>query len=210
MFDTAAEANQKLAGSLVMYNQDPVWCRDARDQSQGRVQMSIARVRDSYELGWVSLSDLDVRNLGERVGYFNMDYGGRYKICSYGRRLPVRHVQSCQGLSNSNIRIDNMPWSVVRAVRFTDAMSMGGHEAIVNKYPGIAAVKYQFGKGGENTLGFAFDKNFALQKGKAGLFDLQYKGKTIGWTEDFSRFRVEKQYRYLDEDFEKFKMEVRS
>lgn len=209
MFDTAAEANQKLSGSLVLYNEDPVWCRDARDQSQGRVQISVVRARDSVELGWVSINDLDVKNLGERVGYFNMDYQ-KYKVCSYGRRLPIRHVQSCQGLSNSNVRIDNMPWSVVRTVRFTDAMTMGGYEAISNKYPGLVAVKYQFGKNSDTNLGFAFDKNFAFEKGKAGLYNLMYKGRMIGWTEDFSCFRVEKNYRYLDEDFEKFKMKVRS
>ena len=208
MFDSAQEAIQKLAGCLVFSGETPVWCDDAR-QSSSKIQMSCSSVTDRKTMGWIPLEQLDIQNLGEKVGYFNFTFDQK-KFTVYGRRSPVRRTQSCQGLSNYNVRLDRLGYNETPSgFNFTQVVDMGGGESLSGKYPGVATTKYQFAKN-SSIYGLAFDKTFAVIKGKAGLYTLYYKGQKIGWTEEFDKFRVEKQFRYLDEDFDRLKIEVRS
>lgn len=205
MYDTNAEAKQKLASTIVLLEDTPVTVLDAKGDGD-KLSLKYVRLRTGEEK-WASIRDKgwEFRNLGSRLGYTNTDLSN-YKEALYLTRMPVR--KSIQGLSTYNVSIPNFKgsdklglpktrcdWSVAcsRQTWFLDTLE--------GKYPGIPELISEFTKNPLLTSR-AFNRKLAIRKTKVGPFYLEYRGKDIGYTEDFDRWNISKDFEHLRESLE--------
>lgn len=213
MFDTVAEASQKLKNTVVMKDGLPIYVGDASG-NDGAVKLEYKTLPTMS--GWknCSIGSVDMRALGERLGYLNVNYSG-VRTALYSRRCPVRKSHSTQGLSNSNVAIDRIRKEVATKAgtvsyypKFIDTLTWGVDEALQGNYPGLSTIRYRMGRD-ESVMDMAFSRLLSVGRDKTNLWKLNYKGHEIGWTDDLEVFHVEDSWRYLDELFEENKMKVR-
>jgi hypothetical protein len=213
MFNTTAEADQKLMNTVVFYKDSPVVCGG----SSGRENKVLISLRElaNKQSDWKNVAifdeNLDMKNVGSRLGYINCNIRG-VPCTMYSRRSAIRKAHSTQGLSNENVLIDASP-AFLRTIResyshrFFEYEHNGLKDTLINKYPTMNSVKRAFSQG--SMFEMAFNRYLSISKDTAGLFKVNYKNTEIGWTEDFERFNVSKPWKYLDELFEETNMKVR-
>lgn len=74
-------------------------------------------------------------------------------------------------------------------------------DALEDKYPTFTDIKSQFSS--DNYLtSKAFNKHFAIRRHDVGPYYLEYKGKDIGYTQDFDKWKIAEDYKYLAESLE--------
>jgi len=217
MYDTREEATQKLASSIILFNDSPVYIQEATGRGS-KIHLKYVHLRsgnersnDLNEPGW------NYRNLGDRLGYFNSDltiHGvGTYREACYSRRVAVRQSHSTQGLSHRNVRISDFRGSRKLAL----SRSGVGFQSVYNqpwfldmlekKYPSFSDVKSLFSSD-KYTTSKAFSRQFAIYRPDDGPFSLEYRGYEIGKSDDLHRFKIHPDRNYLNETLEYLDIKV--
>lgn len=215
MYDTRDEANQKLSSTVVLYKNLPVFIREVGGSNGPKLTLHFKYIRTgNLEEAYILDKNWEFRNLGPRVGYLNVDMGnGSYKEASYVTRMGVRASHNTQGLSQKNLKFVPLKGSkrlnlgpsglvftsVVNTAFFADMLEQ--------KYPDVKAISNEFVKN-PWLISKAFDRQFAIRQDDVGPFYLQYRGKDIGHTDDFSRWKIAPQYNYLQEQMEYINLKV--
>ena len=213
MFDTREEANQKLSGTVVLFNNIPTYIYEAVGKGDSlKVRHMLLRDKKEQanylrEPGW------DFKTVGSKLGYTNVSMGEQsYNEGMYVTRIPVRRTQSCQGLSSHNLRYNGLKgsrrlglsslsinWnSLYVAPYFLDTLE--------GRYPRLD----DLGKDFKNpwVISKAFDRSFSVRRPDVGPFYLEYKGKDIGHSDDLYRWRLAPQFDYLHETLEHLKVRI--
>lgn len=205
MYDTYNEANQKLSGTIVLYKNLPVWITEAEGQDKN-VQLYFKELRTSRgNKACIWDKDWEFRNLGPRIGYANFDLGkGSYKEALYIQRMGVRQAHNTQGLSSKNLKMPNfkgnsklsLPMTVAKFSNLYD--KSGFLDMLEQKYPSLAQVATRFLKDPEVTS-MAFNRQFGVRSHPVGPYYLTYRGKDIGYSDDFYKWKVSDPFKYLSE-----------
>mgnify|MGYP001550838566 FL=1 len=217
MYDTREEANQKLSGSVVLFNDSPVFIHEAVGKgSKLQLRYQLLRTKEEranliQEKGW------EFRNLGPRLGYSNIDLGkGSYQEAMYIMRSPVRNTHSTQGISQRNLKYSslkgsqrlglsrmNLPWSsLYTQTCFCDMLE--------KKYPTLEEVTKDL-KINDFLCSKAFHRQFSISradKGDVVPFYLEYRDRRIGYSEDLYRWRIGEDYQHLNETLQHLNMRV--
>lgn len=212
MFDTVAEAIQKIQGTVVMKGTDPVQIIEIGGRD-GRVN-ALYRPLDNQDMKTSPLADKDwdVASLGNRLGYINLRHRGN-DTSVYSRRAHIRRSHQTQGLHNTNVFVDavkpnNRLGIIPYAYNFSTLVDNNLRLTMKDEFPSLSSVRYKMGR--DQTIAeMAFDKFLSVSRDKPDLFKLNYKGNEIGWSDDLDTFRVLKEWRYLDGRFADHSMKVR-
>lgn len=218
MFDTVAEASQKLRNTVVLQNGLPLKVIDAcGGDGFTKVKLSTVEYGDQSQKATAILCNsagLDLgKELGSRCGYANINHKN-FGLIAYTSRAPIRKSHSTQGLNDCNVRVSPTKsfskWGLSNhRYQFSSMEFIGMKDTLMGKFPTLAMARYRMGKT-ESLLELAFDKNFAVSRDSKDMWKLMYKNQEIGWTDDLSRFHIPSEWRYLDETFEILDMKVRS
>lgn len=213
MFDTVAEAQQKIQGTVIMKGEEPVLI--AEIGGRDRRVTATYRSLDNMQFHTASLSDKDFEtaSLGGRLGYINLAHHG-VQTATYSRRSSIRRSHQTQGLHNTNVYIDPVKPITSMAIpthqyNFSTLQNEYLKATMQNKFPSLSMIRRNFTKHADNMVAQAFDPVLAIHKGTNGLYNLMYKGQNIGYTEDLETFKVPKEWRYLDKLFDDHPMKVR-
>ncbi len=212
MYDTREEANQKLANTVVMYKNSPVYVRETGGQNGSggsKLTLLFKHLRTgSLDEACILDRSWEFRDLGSRLGYMNVDLGnGGHKEASYVTRMGVRASHATQGLSQKNLNFKplkgsnrlslsplNLTFPTIYCLPFfSDMLEM--------KYPDLKDISTQFSKN-TSLISKAFSRQFAVRRDDVGPFYLQYRGKDVGYTDDFYRWKISPQYSFLSEQLE--------
>lgn len=215
MYETREEAHQKLSDTIVIYQDKPHYIRETKgDTLKYSLVHRYLKKGSKYEETDPSSKEWDFRNLGKRLGYFNyVSSDEAYQQALYVVRLSIRKCQSTQGLSTYNTKISSLKKSprlnlVGRKVDLTEVKeSQDFINMMEGVYPLISDIKKEFS---ENPYlsSKAFSRQFSVYKHDVGPFYLQYKGSSIGYTEDLFRWRIADDFKYLIESLESYQLEV--
>jgi hypothetical protein len=210
VFDTAEECDQKLKGCIVIRDRAPFYIFEART-----AQSVLGKIPGNSDLVEVPLSELNIRNLGDKLGYMNVDtYGGvAYKEATYLMRQAIR--RSTQGLSSLNVHVsgfkgDNSPdRRPTGPVRFDESIWRTNVAALTatinNQYPTVSAIKDQMVKD-KSVTSCAFHRWWAIERDPVGPFYLNYKTQRVGYTEDFERYVFQDRFKFLREDLKEMRV----
>lgn len=214
MYDSAAEFNQKLSSCVVFKANRPVWIAEASGQGK-KILLTFKDLRDQKMSQDLAFSDdWDFRTLGSRLGYSNLDLGPEsYQEALYLTRIAVRMCSNTQGLSQRNIKIplfkgssklglprDGISWnSLHQSKAFLDTLE--------RKYPSVEEVAKNMTKN-KRLCSMAFDPKFAVSRPDVGPFYLDYRGKNIGYSEDFSKWKIAPEYDHLHETLEHIQLKI--
>lgn len=212
MFDTVAEAIQKIQGTVVMKGADPVQIIEIGGRD-GRVD-ALYRPLNNGDMKTSPLSDKDwdVASLGNRLGYINLRHRDN-DMSVYSRRAHVRRSHQTQGLHNTNVLVDPVKANNRLGIEpylynFSTLVNNDLRLTMKGEFPSLSSVRYKMNR--DHTVAeMAFDKFLSLSRDKPDLFKLNYKGNEIGWSDDLDTFRVSKEWRYLDGRFADHSMKVR-
>lgn len=214
MYDTSEEANQKLRHSVVLLKSDPVYIQIS-DGANKNVSLTFNNLKDgSTDKRCIWDKDWNFRDLGSYLGYANFDLGtGRHKEASYLSRMPVRQCSSTQGVCQRNLHIPPLKGSARLALGPHNLVWQGVYntkpfvDMFSGKYPSFEDVKKEFEKNSW-LISKAFTKEFAVRRADVGPFFLQYKGKDVGHSDDLYKWKVAKQFKYLEETMDHIKLKV--
>jgi hypothetical protein len=212
MYDTNEEANQKLKQTVVLLKKSPVWIMEATGGHK-KVELTHHNLRG----GTVSKTpifspDWEFRDLGSRLGYANMIYGNLLEA-TYVQRAPVRQAHNTQGLSAKNLIITPLKGSQrlgipqVNLDFNTFYPTAPFCDMLEGKYLQIEQIMNEFQKN-MYVISRAFNREFAVRRADVGPFYLQYKGKDIGHTDDFYKWKIAPQFKYLNETLDHIKLKV--
>lgn len=212
MFNTPQEAQQKLAGTVVLLDDKPVWIIGFQENMKAEYrflgQVFDGKRKEIDYKGW------EFKNLGHRLGYLNFKYKG-FDVATYSRRRAVRKSHSTQGLSDQNVYVDPSRSFAKEGIlglryKFSQMENLGMEDTLLQKFPSLSSVRYKMAKE-QDIFQMAFDHSLAVSRDGKGLFKLDYKGNEIGWSDDLERFTIQSEWRYLDELFiDEHRMKVRS
>lgn len=214
MYDTYQEAQQKLSRCIVLFHGETTYIREASEHSTGRVRLHHRFLRTNKDAAnYIDEEGWDFRSLGKRLGYTNVqltlgyDPPREYKEAVYLRRVAVRQAHNTQGLSEKNVRWNDLRGSYkldLRPREFEWASMIDKPwfcDTLEEKYPTFDDVRDRF-KSDKTLISLAFDKKFALRRHDIGPFYLEYRGQDIGYTDDFSRWKIAEEYQYLTESLD--------
>lgn len=214
MYDTHEEANQKLRHTVVLFNKSPVYIHEAGG-SKDKVTLTFNYIRNgTTDMKPINSRDFEFRSLGGLVGYSNIELGaGSYNETLYLTRMPVRQAHSTQGLSAKNISIPAMKGSAkfgVNPMRVEFSFiypRTAFADMLEDKYPTLYSLEREFSKK-SHLCSKAFHRQFAIRRDEVGPFYLQYRGKDIGHTDDFNKWKIAPQYDYLRETMDHLNLKV--
>jgi len=214
MYDTAEEFNQKLSGCVVLLGGVPVTIHDARG-TKNKINIRYTNLRTGVE-GEISAFDSgwDFRSLGSRLGYTNVDYGkGSYQEAIYLTRMAVRQSAATQGLSHRNVKVPILKGCPRLGIRETKVgwqqitSAKWLLDTLERKYPTFSEVTAEFSKNPE-LVSKAFNPKFAVNRPDVGPFFLEYRSKNIGYSDDFSRWKIAPEFEHLNETLEHINVRV--
>jgi hypothetical protein len=220
VYDTHEEATQKLGSTIVLFQGKPTYVIGGTG-SKAKVSLKHYLVREDKEMSNpITDTNWEFRNLGSRLGYMNTRYSmgkdnkEHYKEALFVSRVAVRASHATQGLSSRNLKYGQLKgsstigvppqyieWDTLRSLpSFCDTL-----EGI---FPAFSDITKQFSTDALASS-LAFHKNFAIRKHDIGPFYLEYKGKDVGYTEDFNRWKFAEQYKYLQETLDDLKIQLK-
>lgn len=208
MYDTKEEANQKLGQTVVLFQNQPAYIIEAVGKGT-KLALRYQLMRKKEERSnFIQESGWEFRNLGQRLGYMNYAHGdSSYKEALYTTRVAVRQAHNTQGLSHRNVRFPHLKGSARLGLERYQLNwqsvypTEGFMDALEDKYPTFTDIKSQFSS--DNYLtSKAFNKHFAIRRHDVGPYYLEYKGKDIGYTQDFDKWKIAEDYKYLAESLE--------
>lgn len=210
MYETREEANQKLVQTVALYNNRPVYIQDSQG-SKTKLKLLYQDLRSKQEgsaliwdQGW------EFRNFGDRLGYTNAENqtpSGTYKEAVYLSRVAVRKAHQTQGLSAQNLKIPKLRGC--KRVGLPGVLlgwgSVYHREFFLNTlektYPTLPEVYSNFLSDNE-LVSKAFSRQLAIRRPHIGPFFLEYRGKDIGYTDDFGTWKISPDFSYLRESLE--------
>jgi hypothetical protein len=203
MFDTWQDAQQKLSGTVIFINKQPVYVRSVEPQGRSAViQYSLWANIGGMEVLNMDLysPEVDYKSMAQRLGYANVvGPGDRKKAAIFLTRIPTRH--SIQGLNDSNVRVTsvNSPTYLPRFNALLGTAWLG--DMFQGKYPTFAEVCEDLR---EDRLchARAFDPDFCIRKSTVGVSYLSYQDKDVGYSTNLKSFILGDQYKHLEETLE--------
>jgi len=204
MFTNVQEASQKLANTVVLFQNKPFLVTDIGGLPNATPVVSGFPLPSGDPLILpITDTQWEFKNLGSRLGYINVEYK-EYRQSVWSRRVPIRKAAQTQGLSAANVKISRLYANPTMGLQGTALMFQtliridGFKRAFLRDYPSLEQAAKVIDRNPEVTS-MAFDRLLSIRRSNLGLFYLCYKGQDIGYTEDVHTFRVAKQFRYLDE-----------
>ena len=197
-YQNAADAQQQLGGSVILYDGRPVYVVECFAGRGNDILMSVVnlpRKRDPYQ---VSIFDplVEGRGVGLRLGYCNLggDYGAVWLS-----RIPRR--QYSQGLTRNNVAVNGARGRENRLpLNFDHITGMACFVDMMNGvYPAYADAVQQL-NANRALPSVAFARDFCLERGQddLGFFLLRYKNERVAWG-DPAEFKLPKKFSYLTE-----------
>lgn len=197
-YENAADANQHLHHTVIMYDDRPVWVEDVFSNDRNDILCTLnflPRVRDPFS---VSVFDpkLDARGMGQRLGYMNYFNQNGVVFLS---RIPSRQYK--QGLSRGNVAATydsqgrrTFDFSLYsRRPEFVDMLT--------GTYPTFEEACRRL-EAEPNIAAIAFHREFALQRDELGYYLLLFKGTKVAWGDPKS-FKLPSHFIYLKEVLQK-------
>ena len=210
MFDTVQDAQQKLNGTIILYNNKPV-----RIVAVGGDRDIIVSCKPSERGRWgtvfdVSLSEpgFDWKSLGTRLGYMNFDaFLPDYAEAVFLVRTPVR--LSVQGLSERTVEYDrlHLPKEIVieQNIGFWNlAVSKGFSMMLAGEYPTLEEAMNLLRKSARDETDIksvAISKESAIYWDRIGQPYILYKRQKVGTT-DGTCIKIAEKVKWLSETFE--------
>ena len=213
MYDTVDEAKQKLVNTVVIFDGTPTHIVDARQQD-GEIILYhtvLKKKSQGYITNTISDERFDFRTIGSKLGYVNYENGG-YNESVFVERTPVRKAFATQGLSKVNTNISNLSGNKRKGLPSIKCSwdylhKVSGFISTVERvFPSLQEITEIFKE--EDVVSRAFSPSFAVRRDEVGPFYLMYKGRDIGYTEDFERFKISNRFKYLEESLEEFNLKV--
>lgn len=208
MYDTKEEANQKLGSTIVLYKSTPVYITEADGKGKDLTLYFKNLRTNTGDKASIFDKNFNFRNLGEKLGYFNLDTGkGSYRESVYVQRAGVRQSHSTQGLSQKNLRFSKLRGNPVLSLgpagcQFALAYTNPGFlDMLEEKYPDLKAVESSFNKK-DGWVSMAFNPKYSIRSDSVGPFYIQYRGKDIGFSSDFYKWKIADQFKHLYEHLE--------
>ena len=208
MFDSMEEITQKLGNCVVIHRGRPFFVYGGKSRTSLH-----GFYPDTGAEAAITLKDpdLDFRNLGEKLGYINIEnYNQRaYRECLYLMRQPVR--RSIQGLSQTNMFVSgfqgnprniNLPR---HQPSFQDPIYRENAPAFTamlnNQYPTLATIRREMTTNPDITSR-AFHRDWCILRDHSGIgpFKLIYKMDKVGYTEDIDRLVLAPRFKLMQKD----------
>jgi len=177
------QAKQKLAGTVIMYKDKPIYIGDVKQGGGGVVLLAYNLPNYEKEI-LLKLDDNNLDGLNFKLGYVN------YKdTATYLTRVPRR--QYAQGLRGENTA-NSMGYNfgdLTREPSFSENLS--------GKYPSFEDCVKTVEAGKNRSR--AFHRRFAISKdNELGFYQLEYKGQRIAYG-DPENFVLPSHMQYLSE-----------
>jgi hypothetical protein len=210
LFDTAADAHQKLTGTVILYKDRPVKIVAVAGDRDIVVDCKYPESRRWGSTFNVFLSDpgFDWKSLGTRLGYMNFDFFlPDYAEAVFISRTPVR--ASTQGLSDRTVEYEplHLPPDIMveRNVGFWDfALSEGFSAMLVGQYPSLEEAMKILKKSARDETDIksvAISRDSAIYWDRIGQPYVLYKRRKVGTT-DGSAIKIADHVQWLSETFE--------
>lgn len=216
MFDTQEEVQQKIVETVILHKGLPIWVQSAKKALRdGGINVYYYYIDDPSQetrSGDVTDPDFNFRTIGEHIGYINVNEGP-YKEALYLRRTPVRRSYQTQGLSRHNLFIPTTRGSTSQGIpahrfSFNQVYKMQTFVSMFkNEYPTLKQIRLAFTKE-QQRMSAAFHARLAINKSPTGLFNLEYKGQDIGYTEDLETFKLDPEFKHLREGLDEAGLRV--
>jgi len=176
MYDTVEQTNLRLASSIVIYDDRPVYVDDVGIDEDGEIHLNVRLLPRLEKALCISINDplLNIREF--TLGYVNLP-----RISLYVTRAAVR--QQKQGLAKGNMiipfdRDGREAYSFAEIIR-----SAGLVDCLKNKYPNFNTCVRQL-ESSDTIYSIAFNRRFALYHDKdLGFFEIMYRGNRVAWGE---------------------------
>ena len=222
-YQKVEEIRDRYSGSIIYLGDEPIYCIGPADgqviDHNGKfVAKELAKSKIGYTKLGSKAQDIfyeDVANpelrdspfiLGYINGYpvieYNPETGERINVgftAVYSARIPIRRWK--QGITSENFGVDH-----ARKLKWHEMLVMPSvRDMFMNKYP---TYKTALKNAGVKSDIIAFHKKIAVGKDLLGDFNLYYRGKIVGRSDDGERYRLGTQMKYLKEFFEEQGVEV--
>lgn len=220
-YESLEEVKHRLAGTVVLYNKEPVYLRDVCSENEdGKYGEFVVlfKLPGMKEHFFVDKDDARLEYKRIRLGYVNGRYTALYIV-----RTPARRFK--QGLTKDNIFIFTpkdslkngdedlgaLDYSDISHLTITPPQSSVSwdklyrtkafYNMIMGEYPSVAECLEKL-KENKKVLSQAFTKCFAISKNSLELTTLLYKGDVVGYSEYKDRFKIPKDKFWLREVLE--------
>lgn len=184
------------------------------------LQIKYLPYRLTKKTNWKEIDDplFEFRNLGGKLGYINSEVEGITEAV-FSWRLPVRKAHSTQGLSRHNVRTSmRLGCERLGISKYEFSFDNDGRDSIIEqpaftetvqgKFPDIKEAARKI-TGQDIFISLAFNRKFAFRRDYIGPVYVQYKGKDIGYTDDFTKFKLHEDFKYLSESLEEIDKEIK-
>lgn len=201
-YETAAEANTRLTGTIFLFKENVVYCNECSHNDKGDVVLNLTFF-PSGQHSITHIGDPDLRYRGLQLGYLNTARG-----CSYVTRIPTRRYK--QGFCSENVRF-SMVGDEGAYPRWGDIYkSPEFQDVLLGRYPSIEqAAERLTASGDKKPVSVAFDRRFGLRWDAFRKdFLLEYRGRVVGFG-DARSFRCAEDHEYLREVIQESKIKLR-
>jgi len=213
MYDSAEEARQKLVGTIIAYKFEPLLVHSA-ERTLGGINLTGFIIPDKTGTATVvklSDKDLNIRNLCDHLGYYNLSYS-HWKQAVYVRRMPIR--RSLQGLCKANLKMDQLQGIRARGIpsgniRYEELIRLDSfHDSFVGNFPSVKSCLETLDKNPDVfSVAVSRELCFARDESDVGPLYIRYKSDPIGYSYG-ERFKLAKQYWYLSDDLLELGVEI--
>jgi len=202
MYDTKEEARQKLVGTVVIYDNCPVYV-DAAGGNKNHVWLQFRRLpldrgpesdkRDISDPRW------DFRNLGSRLGYIMMGVPSSEVWDSvYTSRVPIR--ASRQGLDKKTVKVlgvTSYPFAWEHIL-----CQEGIVQTMQNLFPSSQEAFDKLVSSGNMIRSVPIGRRLAIMYDLVSPPVLLYRGDRVAYTDNGLKFKLAAHKQYLREELE--------
>jgi hypothetical protein len=213
VFDTVTDANQKLVGTVILYNEAPIYVTKAVDHAfePGKVSVGLKYTHlVGGEEGLCKLTEpeVDFRSIHARLGYMNAVSKVGHKQAIFVQRMAKR--LSVQGLASNNLKFqqfDGTPSLEQYQSKFDEHYKQKYFsDMLKGTYPSKAEAADLLLKD-KDRVSVAFNRYFALLRKNVGPYFLEYKGREVGWSTNLKKYNLSGAYEHLGETLEYYEID---
>ena len=207
MYDTAEEAQQKLANSTVLFNGIPVHILRSTGE-KGNVSLEYTPLPYDRNVSnpkiWEKINHdgWDFRGLASKLGYVTLDKHGGPVEAVFCSRMPTR--SSRQGIDDRTCLVSSLRQAEDRGrIQWSNVMYTPHLRTTINDtFPSIQeALKTLFDHPKE-VFSVAIKRKLMLTYDMVNPPNLVYRNEKIGYTEDGERVKLAKHKLFLKEELE--------
>lgn len=217
MFDTPEDASQKLASTVILFKEEPIYILSVGGSPKKIVlnYWDLPMKPDSKaDQRAITIGEpgLDYRTLGMRLGYMNAEHEKGHQQALYVSRMAVR--KSIQGLSKQNTFIPDFSKNEIAGLMPVKCLFDNCYakpffrDMLKGIYPDLKKVKDRM-ENDEKLMSMSFNRLFAVTRKNVGPFFLEYKGKDIAWSANLHKFMLAPTYKHLAETLEHHKIDYK-